>query len=652
MFTYQYGGKKGKKFKLQESRDTIVVRAQRRVPLLRLALTADGRRLVERMDRIAAFPAAGVEILRCARDVGRDEARAVLKKEKALEFAGRVLADTKSKNPVLYTENFFVKFEDGVRATEYKKLLRKHKLGIKRAIEYANNAFFVEAKSGTGQAVFEIADALLKSKATQLCHPELVREAAYRGAFPGQWHLKAMRIGGQSINQHSAVEAAWAMSEGAGIRIAVIDDGMDMNHEEFRSTDKIVAPRDATRGSDDPSPGSFDNHGTACAGVACADGLHGASGVAPKARLIPIRLQSGLGSQAEADAFMWAARNGADVISCSWGPRDGNWWDPNDPTHQQVVALPDSTRLAIDWAIQNGRNGRGCVITWAAGNGNESVDNDGYASYDKVIAVAACNDRGTRSAYSDFGEAIWCAFPSNDMVDALTPGIWTTDRMGSDGYNSGSTDGGDNAGHYTNSFGGTSSACPGAAGVAALVLARNSALRWDQVKDILKRSADDIDAAEGQYDRGGHSPFYGYGRLNAKRAVAMARPSGPKYMAVHTAIQDVPIRDLATSGLAIAVGDPRKAKAVRIAVDIEHTYVGDLVVRIVPPADQGAQPVVLHDRSGQGADNLKTVYDSVNAPGLGELASRPAAGQWTLEVSDHAQQDTGTLKQFSVQIDY
>jgi subtilisin family serine protease len=226
---------------------------------------------------------------------------------------------------------------------------------------------------------------------------------------------------------------------------------------------------------------------------------------------------SQLGSQGEANAFYWAAENGADVISCSWGPADGRWWDPNDPLHDTVVPLPDSTRLALDYALTRGRDGKGCVVLFAAGNGNESVDNDGYASYGGVLAVAASNDRSVRSVYSDYGDAVFCAFPSNDFEFPeedrpvpLTPGIWTTDRMGRTGYSDDD---------YTNSFGGTSSACPGAAGVAALVLSCNPSLTRDEVKDVLRRSCEQIDPEDGEYDNQGHSNLYGYGRLNAENAV-------------------------------------------------------------------------------------------------------------------------------------
>ena len=446
---------------------------------------------------------------------------------------------------------------------------------------------------------------------------------------------------------------AWPLGDRTGAIIAVLDDGVDLDHQDFRSSAKIVAPRDVTRGSDNPLPGNRNNHGTACAGVACADGNFSASGVAPRARLIPIRLASDLGSQNEADAFVWAARNGADVISCSWGPSDGDFTDPNDPVHNQVVPLPDSTRLAMEFAFANGRNGKGCVICFAAGNGNESVDNDGYASFEKVIAVAASNDRGKKAPYSDFGGAVWCAFPSNNFFPSITPGIWTTDRSGPLGYNAGGGASlGDAAGNFTNNFGGTSSACPGVAGVAALIISRNPNLRWDEVKDIIKRSCDQIDTAGGQYDGNGHSRFYGFGRVNAKKAVQLAVPAQPSTIAIRTAMRDVAIRDLQTAQLELPVADTGALKSIKVAVDIEHTFIGDLVVSIRSPASMGVAPITVHSREGGPTDNIKKTYDEINAPGLIALKNKSPKGIWTLVVEDKDRQDTGKIRSFSLEMTF
>jgi subtilisin family serine protease len=93
---------------------------------------------------------------------------------------------------------------------------------------------------------------------------------------------------------------------------------------------------------------------------------------------------------------------------------------------------------------------------------------------------------------------------------------------------------GDDAGDYTNSFGGTSSACPGVAGVAALVLAGNPDLRWDEVKDVLGQSCDRIDAGQDEYDGDGHSDRYGFGRVNAATAVSLAGSRRSAPTAAHT----------------------------------------------------------------------------------------------------------------------
>jgi subtilisin family serine protease len=137
------------------------------------------------------------------------------------------------------------------------------------------------------------------------------------------------------------------------------------------------------------------------------------------------------------------------------------------------------------------------------------------------MAVSACNDAGKRCVYSDYGNNVWCAFPSSDFgytpfnhPGPLTAGIYTTDRLGRAGYNS--------EGDYIDDFGGTSSSCPGVAGTAALILSANPELTWIQVREIIKETSDKIDRAGGQYDPKGHSIYYGYGRVNAEKAVKRA----------------------------------------------------------------------------------------------------------------------------------
>ena len=664
MVTVRYGGKNGEPYELVISDDHLVVRTSSRSPLMGerpfgvASVSAAAHSVLDQFELAIQFREAGVEVLRAKVSSGsrevRDNARTVLNAEPEIQFAGRVLVDPAAQEPIIYTENLFLKFDDDQEYDVCQEILGRYGLTVKSELAYARNAYFVKAPDNAGLSVFDLAERLLNEEAVELCHPELVRQNRQRRVFPQQWHLKQTTINGKLINAHANVEAAWQLSDGTGTIIAVIDNGVDIDHEEFRSSAKIVAPKDVTRNTNDPRPGRGEDHGTACAGVACANGNFGASGVAPGARLIPIRLASGLGSQAEANAFVWAADNGADAISCSWGPADGRWWDASDPMHQQKVPLPDSTRLAMDYAASKGRNGKGCIIFFAAGNGNESVDNDGYASYAKVTAVAACNDFGVKSDYSDFGQAVWCAFPSSQGNPSQTPGIWTTDRSGLLGYNGGNVNQGDGAGNYTNSFGGTSSACPGAAGVAALILARNPNLRWDEVRDIIKRSCDKIDPVGGKYDANGRSTLYGYGRINALKAVELAKPplDPGSTTSIFKAVQDVPIKDLETSKLTLAIANTNPIKALKVEVDIEHTYIGDLVVRLNAPATLGVAPIVLHNRQGGAADNIKKTYDVVNATGLAMLTGKNPQGTWILEVSDQARQDIGKIRSFALEIEF
>ena len=153
----------------------VIVRTMSGAALGKTALTAPARKTIGDFESVLRFAEAGVEVLRCRvkkdRRALRDKARRALKKEKAIRFAGRVISD-ESKQPVIYTENLFVKFEDSVKKTTYRRILKQHGVEVKRQVEYARNAFFVGAPEGCGRKVFTIASKLLRENEVELCRTD------------------------------------------------------------------------------------------------------------------------------------------------------------------------------------------------------------------------------------------------------------------------------------------------------------------------------------------------------------------------------------------------------------------------------------------------------------------------------------------------
>lgn len=448
----------------------------------------------------------------------RTEIKREISKDPQVKFVGD--AYVIDDEPVIYTGNLIIIFKKELSVHECVSLLNDHSLDIEQDMSDIGNVWLVADKNNVNNIVFELSEKLLQNPVVDACYPEIIRCKADKVIHSNQWHLKPTVVTHRTeINASANVEEAHKITKGTGIVVAIIDDAVDITHPEFSAPGKIVYPANFNRNyfDNNPMPRSVrESHGTYCAGVAVAGGLSGASGVAPESRLMPIRLADNLGSFNEARAFIWAAQNDADIISCSWGPPDGKPLVPNDPFHRMRVAVPPHTQRAMDYAAEFGRDGKGCAIFFAAGNGNERVENDGYASYKYVIAVAACNDISQRSFYSDYGASVFCAFPSNDQLSSLTPGIWTTGLTSNAGYNAN--------GDYVNNFGGTSSACPGAAGVAALILSVHPDLTLVQLKDLMRRGCDKIGANVNtqEYDQNGQSLSFGYGRLNAATSVRLA----------------------------------------------------------------------------------------------------------------------------------
>ncbi|HEY8245508.1 MAG TPA: S8 family serine peptidase, partial [Casimicrobiaceae bacterium] len=245
-----------------------------------------------------------------------------------------------------------------------------------------------------------------------------------------------------------------------------------------------------------------DIHGTPCAGVVAAAGKGGgAIGVAPGCRLLAVKIfQAGALAPDErvADAIRWSAKHAA-ILSCSWS---GGF---SADLHQ-----------AIEDVATEGRGGLGALVFCAAGN-NEHRPVEYPARDPNAIAVGASTDEGKLAWYSAVGTTVAFVAPSNGGKR----GIYTTDvSLPERGFNLGSAAAGGKDGLHTNDFGGTSSATPLAAGVAALVLSARSGLTRAQVIDVMAQTCDRIGTG---YDADGHSDRFGHGRLNAGRAVAAAK---------------------------------------------------------------------------------------------------------------------------------
>jgi subtilisin-like proprotein convertase family protein len=449
-----------------------------------------------------------------------------------------------------------------------------------------------------------------------------------------QWHFKNTN----TTRTHINVESAWNYPvtgiRGAGIRIGIVDDGLQTAHPDLVTNVDTANDRDWNGNDSDPNPGSGDDHGTACAGNAGARGNNslGVSGSAPESTLVGLRLIAGGVTDAqEAEAMAWS-NDIIQIKSNSWGPSDTG----------AILEGPGSlTAAALQNATTNGRGGRGTLFLWAGGNGGGSSDNsnyDGYANSIHTVAIGASDSNGNRASYSEPGANVVVVAPSSGGT-----GITTTDRTGTTGYNKATTA---NGGDYTSTFGGTSSATPTAAGVVALMLEKNPNLGWRDVQEILIRSAYKIKPADADWSNNGAGiPFnhnFGAGLIDAAAAVNLA--NGWVNL---TGQQSAP---LAQTGLSVAIPDNNttgitrsfdfsavnlRVEHVTVRLSISHTYRGDLAITLTSPSGMSSR---LAEKRADSNDNYSNwTFSSVRHWG------ESSAGTWTLKIADTAASDTGTL---------
>lgn len=450
-----------------------------------------------------------------------DDMNADLKSSDLVKTIGKVYTlEKKPETSLILTDEFVVRFNAGVTADQIDALNAQKNVEIVSTSEYVENQFVLRPISGSNMDALTLANQYYENDLTKFAYPNFITTFERRFVpndpyFPNQWHLNNIGLDGGTVDADIDAPEAWDIHTGSSnIRIAILDDSIEKNHEDLQS--HIVVAKDFTDDDNDPSPGPGDYHGTSVAGIAAAVGNNnkGVAGVCYDGRIAAGRLGNTL--QDFEDIFYWAAITAqADVISNSWG---------------LVQPAPDGVVDAVNYAATFGRGGKGCVVLFAAGNGNDNISNPSpneLAALDRVIAVGASTNKDVRACYSSWGDDLDVMAPSNTWISGVCPnpkpadavGTWSTDQSGTGGFNDGTPPRPDAAGLYTQDFGGTSSACPTAAGIAGLLLSVNPQLTRIEVQDILQATAEKIAPGDANYDANGFSDHYGYGRVNAHRAI-------------------------------------------------------------------------------------------------------------------------------------
>lgn len=536
--------------------------------------------------------------------------------------------------------------------------------------------------------------------------------------FAHQWHLvntgqKTFSAGAGVKDEDLRMKKAIADGlSGRGVIIAILDDALEIAHEDLHSNVIPNGSWNYVKGNTDPtSDFTYDKgeHGTSVAGIAAAVAMNGKGGrgVAPQASLKGFNVLAAQNSQAYIESMGGHDRSrDVHIFNMSYGDVSENF----EALQQTARELYASTAQL--------RGGKGGIYVKSAGNGFNRITLDGKAyncseqpdgfgvsgltcqnavneeenSRPEVITVGAFNASGVKSSYSTAGANLWLSAPGGEY-GTESPAIITPDRSGCDkGYSRSrnlypespnknfetgepENDGKYNPGcNYTSCFNGTSSAAPNASGAVALLLQVNPNLTRRDVKHILAKTARKIDpssseanvtveidgvnyqASEGWITNKANYNFhnwYGFGAVNVDAAVAMAK----------TYTQTLPalLEKSYGSALAPAVDIPDNSAAgiTRTIIVADDLTVENLFVHIAIEHSD-LREIGIEITSPGGTRSILLNIRSVLKTGLdvegGVIMSSNAfygeksKGEWTLKVLDSWPQKTGKLKHFGLRI--
>ncbi len=471
-----------------------------------------------------------------------------------------------------------------------------------------------------------------------------------------QWHLINTGQNGGTTGEDLRATGAWSVTRGSGVRVAVIDDAIEVTHPDLYPNLVQGASRsyrNGNRGSIWPVPciKAEDEHGTAVAGLVLArdDNAIGVVGVASRASLVAYDALSTSYDIDIADALTRDSELNS-IYQNSWGSPDDGSLHPPDTVFT----------AAITSGLLTGRQGKGSIYVFAGGNGGCylidadtgkcQVDNsnfDGYINQRGIVTVCAVDDKGMSPWYGEPGATLTVCAPSSGSKPV---GVTTTTLNGT----------------YASSFSGTSASTPMVSGVIALMLSVNPTLTWRDVRIILARSARRNDPTDsGWLPAAGGLHFnhkYGFGVANAQAAVALASSwssvggsASMKTCESPLRTPNLPLPDV-TDGISTPVSDSlsiagcaiTSIEFVEIFLTASHAYSGDLKVSVSSPAAAVSQLANARICKGSSGDACGA-YNNWRFGSMRHLGEA-ANGNWTMTVTDMGAGDTGRFDAWSLKI--
>ncbi|KAL8680908.1 MAG: hypothetical protein Q9186_002920 [Xanthomendoza sp. 1 TL-2023] len=435
--------------------------------------------------------------------------------------------------------------------------------------------------------------------------------------FGEQWHLFNTVQLGHDVN----VTGVWMQGvTGHNVTAVMVDDGIDMYSEDIKDNYFAAGSYDFNDKTDEPKPRlSDDKHGTRCAGeiAAVRNGVCGV-GVAYNAKIGGLRILSKVITDEDEAVAMNYAFQDNQIYSCSWGP-------PDDGRSMDAPGI--LIRRAMLNAIQNGRQGKGNIYVFAAGNGAGAGDNcnfDGYTNSIYSITVGAIDRKGLHPYYSEKCSAQLVVTYSSGSGDA----IHTTDVGPNQCY----------ANH-----GGTSAAAPLGAGVFALAFDVRPELTWRDLQHILVHTAVPVNEQEDwdtTFIGKKFSHTYGYGKLDAYAIVDMARSmdllkpqawyNSPWQHVKHSIPQgtDGLISIVEITEETLKKANLERLEHVTVTMNVKHTRRGDISVELRSPAN-----VVSHLSVVRKLDDADVGYEDWTFSSVAHWGET-GIGKWSIVVKD------------------